>query len=103
MVVSVLESIMLICFGISWPVAVVKDIRSKTAKGKSIVFLIAILVGYISGIAGKICAYYINGVAITYVLALYIINLVVVSADLVITILNMRRDARALVARGAHG
>ncbi len=93
MVVSVLESVMLICFGISWPFSLAKDIRAKTAKGKSTVFLIAILVGYLAGIAGKICGHYLYDTKITYVLALYIINVCVVTADLVVTVINKKRDA----------
>lgn len=80
------EVFMLICFGISWPISVIKSIRSKSAEGKSVVFTCVITVGYICGIISKIAA---NNV--TYVLWLYVINLVIVLVDLVITIINKTR------------
>ena len=76
------EVFMLICFGISWPISVIKSIRSKSAEGKSVVFTCGITVGYICGIISKIAA---NNV--TYVLWL----LVIVLVDLLITIINKTR------------
>lgn len=45
---------MLICFGSSWPFAIYKSLQSKSAAGKSIVFLSLILAGYAFGIAYKL-------------------------------------------------
>lgn len=87
---SIFESIMLICFGISWPISVYKSITSKSTKGKSCVFIIAILIGYISGITGKIVGGNIN-----YVLALYILNFCVVSTDLVLYFRNRKLEKTA--------
>lgn len=84
---QIFECIMLICFGLSWPISVVKSIRSRSTKGKSVVFIVAIIVGYISGILGKI----VNG-QITYVLALYCLNLAVVSVDLMLYFINRRQE-----------
>ena len=67
--VTVFESIMLICFGLSWPISVYKSWTSKSTKGKSLIFTIAIIVGYIAGIAGKIVGGNFN-----YVFVLYLIN-----------------------------
>ncbi len=80
---EIFEVMMLICFGISWPISVIKSLRSKSTKGKSLVFTVVIILGYICGIASKIT----SGVA-TYVLWLYIINLVIVTADLIIGAIN---------------
>lgn len=85
--VEIFESVMLICFGISWPISVYKSITSRSAKGKSAVFMAAILFGYISGIAGKI-----TGGEINYVLALYVFNFVIVSIDLTLYFINKRRE-----------
>lgn len=82
------ETLMLICFGCSWPISVVKSYRSRTAKGKSVIFTYAIIVGYICGIAGKIA-----GETINYVLILYVLNLVMVTADLVLYYRNRRLDS----------
>ena len=50
----IFEIIMLICFGCSWPFAVAKTIRTKTVKGKSILFISLIFIGYIAGILYKL-------------------------------------------------
>ena len=90
--VTVLESIMLICFGISWPVSVYKSVTSKTTKGKSLVFMIAIIVGYLAGISGKIVGGNMN-----YVLVLYVINLLFVSVDFAFYFINRYREKMAEV------
>lgn len=84
---EILETLMLICFGLSWPISVVKAYNARTAKGKSIIFVIAIIAGYICGIGSKIFAGSIN-----YVLGLYILNLIMVSADLVLYFRNRALD-----------
>ena len=84
---EVLELIMLICFGLSWPIAVFKSIRSKSTKGKSLIFMLAILIGYIAGIAGKIIGNQIN-----FVLGVYCFNLFIVCVDLTIYFINKHRE-----------
>ncbi len=84
---EILETIMLICFGASWPISVLKNIRSKTAKSMSLQFILLIIVGYLAGIAGKI----ING-KINYVLVVYVINLLFVSVNLVVYFINKKHD-----------
>ena len=85
--VTILESVMLICFGISWPISVYKSATSKSTKGKSVFFTLAIIVGYIAGIAAKIVSGKIN-----YVLALYVFNLIVVNVDFVLFFINRKRE-----------
>ena len=63
---SVFEAGMLICFGASWPFAVMKTYKTKSVKGKSRLFLSLIIIGYIFGIINKI----INSV--DFVLWLYV-------------------------------
>ena len=84
---QIFEIIMLLCFGMSWPISVYKSIRSKSTKGKSAVFIIAIIIGYISGIIGKIVNHQLS-----YVVVLYLINLIVVSIDLALYCVNARRE-----------
>ncbi len=84
---QIFEFIMLICFGMSWPISVYKSITSKSTKGKSLVFILAIIVGYICGILGKVLSGQIN-----YVLGLYIFNLIVVSIDLVLYFINKHNE-----------
>jgi len=75
---SIFEVIMLLCFGISWPVSIAKTIRTKEVRGKSPVFLIIICLGYISGIIHKILY------SPDWVVYLYGLNLLLVTADCVL-------------------
>lgn len=84
---EILETVMLVCFGASWPISVLKNIRAKTAKSMSLQFILLIIIGYIAGIAGKI----MNG-NINYVLIVYAINLLFVSVNLVVYFINKRYD-----------
>lgn len=88
---EILEVIMLICFGISWPISVCKSIRSRSTSGKSVIFMLAIIVGYIAGIASKIVGDQIN-----YVLFMYALNLLMVSVDLAVYFVNKNRESKQL-------
>ena len=92
--ITVCETIMLICFGLSWPISVYKSFTSKSTKGKSIIFTIAIMLGYLAGITGKIVGGNLN-----YVFALYIVNLVFVSVDFALYFINRHREHTAEHAR----
>ena len=73
--ISFFEAIMLVCFGLAWPLNIIKSLRTKSTKGKSVFFLIVILVGYVAGITHKIL--YSRNI----VLVLYCINFIMVSID----------------------
>ena len=85
--VQVFEMIMLVCFGLSWPFNIAKSIRSRTAKGKSVLFEIMIIIGYLCGVTGKLI-----GGNITYVLAFYALDILLVSTDLILTFRNRKLD-----------
>ena len=87
---QIFEVLMIVCFGLSWPFNIVKSWNAKTAKGKSLLFEVCILLGYICGIAGK----FITG-NITYVLIAYVINVVMVTVDILLTLRNMALDKMA--------
>ena len=91
-VALVLEVVMMILFGFSWPFNVIKSYKSRTAKGKSLQFLIIIIVGYIAGITGKILTFDAGEWLKWLALSVYIINLTMVSADLVLYVRNTRLD-----------
>ena len=84
------ETIMLICFGLSWPFNIAKSLKSRTAKGKSLQFEICIVIGYLFGIAGK----FISG-NVTYVLAVYVLDVLMVLTDIILTLRNMALDRLA--------
>ena len=87
---QIFEVLMIICFGVSWPFNIAKSWNAKTAKGKSLLFELCILVGYLCGIAGK----FITG-NVTYVLIAYVINVVMVTVDILLTLRNMALDKLA--------
>lgn len=78
---------MVICFGISWPVNIAKSIKSKTAKGKSLVFLFFVLLGYICAVCGKIISDNIS-----WVFWFYVVNMIMVSLDIFMYFINRKRD-----------
>ncbi len=83
------EMLMVVAFGISWPMNIVKSLRSKTAKGRSVAFTLLILVGYVCGIVSKL----ISDKGLTYVFVFYVLNLIMVSIDLGLYFRNRRLDA----------
>ena len=88
---EILEIIMIVLFGVSWPANVIKSYKSRTTKGKSLLFLILIFLGYISGIVSKVC--FLGGK--WYVIFFYCLNLCMVGADLVLYYRNYRLDKKA--------
>ena len=91
-----LEITMIVSFGASWPLNVIKSWKSRTAKGKSLPFLCLIFFGYIAGIISTfVNADYMAAFADKwYVLFFYILNLVMVGADLVLYARNYRLDKK---------
>jgi len=89
-VATFLEALMLICFGISWPVNAWKAWQARTARGTSAMFLALITLGYISGISAKFV-----GHNITWVLGVYIFNLLALIANWLIYLRNKRLDAQS--------
>mgnify|MGYP006996084339 CR=1 FL=1 len=87
---EIFEMFMLICFGLSWPMSVIKNIRAKTARSMSLPFTLLIITGYISGITAKIISCQIN-----FVLTIYLINLAIVSINVIVYFINRRYDRLA--------
>jgi formate hydrogenlyase subunit 3/multisubunit Na+/H+ antiporter MnhD subunit len=88
---SALEALMVVCFGISWPLSIYKSWNSQSTKGKSGIFLGFIILGYLAGIISKLLA---NN--ITYVFYFYLVNLVMVTADLLLFFRNTRIEKESL-------
>ena len=93
---SILETVMLVCFGFSWPLNVMKAYKAKTAKGTSLPFILLIVAGFIAGITAKVITDQIN-----YVLIAYIVNLAIVSLNIVIYFRNVSLDKKRLQELGA--
>ena len=75
---EILEIMMILSFGFSWPLNVMKTYKSKSTKGKSFAFLCCIFFGYICGIAAKLLADSFKW----YVLFFYVLNFILVGTDL---------------------
>lgn len=84
---SVFEIIMLLCFAAAWPASIHKSYKSRTAKGKSVIFLIILLVGYVMGMMNKLFYHYDN------VIFMYMINFGLVFTDMVLYFRNRKLDA----------
>jgi len=85
------EIVMIVCFGFSWPMNVIKSYRARTTKGKSLAFLLLISTGYVFGIIGKI----ISGSFKWYVMFFYVLNLCMVLTDVAMYVRNYRLDKQA--------
>ena len=85
---EILEIIMIVSFGASWPLNVIKSYKARTAKGKSLGFLLLIFFGYIAGITSKL----VSPAYKWYVLFFYVLNLVMVGADLILYVRNKKLD-----------
>ena len=73
---SIFEATMLICFGAAWPISIYKSWKSKSNEGKSLFFMIIILVGYLSGVLHKIIYNF------DFIVWLYVLNLLMVIFDI---------------------
>ena len=91
---AVLEAVMLVCFGLSWPINALKAWKSRTAVGTSWAFLALITFGYVAGIAAKFA-----GGTVNWVLVVYFINLAALVANWLVFARNKSLDARR---REAH-
>lgn len=91
---ELLEITMIVSFGASWPLNVIKSYKSRTTKGKSLAFLLLIFFGYIAGIASKFTndAYMQSFSQKWYVLFFYVLNLIMVGADLILYFRNRKLD-----------
>ena len=91
------EIIMIVSFGASWPLNLMKSYKARTTKGKSLAFLCLILFGYVAGITSKFLneAYMASFASKWYVLFFYVLNFLMVFADLLMYVRNYRLDQRA--------
>ena len=83
------EAGMLVCFGFSWPINVVKAYKARTAKSTSLAFIFLIIIGYVLGISAKLINHQFN-----YVLAVYILNLVIVLSNIMVYFRNRALDKK---------
>ncbi len=98
---SIMEMLMVVCFGISWPLNIAKAWKAGTARGTSVLFYFFIWIGYIFAIIGKfaLIAYHAPQpwyVTVRwYVMFFYVLNTVMVSGGILIYYRNKALDRKA--------
>lgn len=87
---SILEAAMVICFGLSWPLSIIRSYRARSTKGKSLLFMIFIDIGYFCGVAAKLLSH-------TYNLAFYFYfpNIIMVTTDIILYFRNRGLEKNA--------
>lgn len=83
---GIFEFLMLVCFGASWPFSIIKSLRSKSTKGKSLMFMTLIELGYVFGIIHKLLYSY------NWVIWMYITLFLVVAFDIALYFRNRRLE-----------
>ena len=91
---ELLEILMIVSFGASWPLNVIKSYKARTTKGKSLAFLLLIFFGYVAGITSKLvnADYMANFASKWYVLFFYVLNFIMVGADIIMYARNLKLD-----------
>ena len=100
---SIMEALMVVCFGLSWPLNIAKAWKSRSTKGMSLLFYVLIWTGYVFAVIGKLVSiYYYVHVAGTasswtevvrwYVMFFYVVNLLMLSVGILIYFRNARLE-----------
>ena len=99
---DLLEALMILCFGLSWPISIRKSWVSRTAKGKSLFFEFFIWIGYIFGIARKIILWQqaiTTGTTLDWLFYLswffYVLNILEITVDMALYFRNVKLDKAA--------
>ena len=95
MIAEILETVMILAFGLSWPLSIYKSVKSRTAKGKSLQFEIFIWLGYIAGIVMKCIQFFVIGKSgPIFVLSwvFYCLNFIEITIDMLLYFRNVKLD-----------
>jgi len=96
-----MEMLMMICFGLSWPMNIRKAWKAKSTKGTSLFFYSFIWIGYMVGIISKFILIHEASplpwydTVPWYVLFFYILNIAMVTAGIFIYFRNRKLDRSA--------
>ena len=95
MITDLIEAVMILCFGLSWPISIRKSWVSRTAKGKSLFFECFIWIGYVFGIARKFMQLGM-GVETSWLFYLawffYFLNIAEITIDIILYFRNLKLD-----------
>ena len=103
---DLLEALMILCFGLSWPISIHKSYVSRTARGKSLFFEVFLWIGYVFGIVRKILLWSeAGGAGLNFLFylswAFYMINITEITIDMLLYIRNSRLDRLAEQGKAA--
>ena len=93
-IASFMEMMMVVCFGVSWPLNIVKAWKARSTKGISLLFYSFILAGYIFALIGKcvLIRYYAPApwyeTVHWYVMFFYVLNTLMVATGVGIWVRN---------------
>lgn len=96
--IDLFEALTIFCFGLSWPISIRKSWVSRTAKGKSVLFEVILLIGYFVGIVRKVLQLTCmdaSGFLFFLGFAFYIINSIAISIDIGLYFRNKKLDEAA--------
>lgn len=92
-IVQLCEIGMLVAFGFSWPFNIAKSWRSRTAKGKSVLFEFVVIFGYLVGLLGKFVILHRTGV-LPWATWFYLADIAMVAIDVVLYYRNTALDRK---------
>lgn len=98
--VSIMEMMMVVLFGISWPLNIIKAWKSRTAKGISLMFYLFIWLGYLFALTGKFTLIHNNApqpwyeTVHWYVMFFYVLNILMVTVGIAIYFRNRMLDSK---------
>ncbi|MBQ6547629.1 MAG: hypothetical protein IJL79_01645 [Candidatus Methanomethylophilaceae archaeon] len=84
---------MLLCFAFAWPFSIYKLYKTKSTKGKSILFSMVVMLGYVFGIANKLVSNDVN-----HVMFFYFLDLGLVLIDSMLYFRNLHYENKASMA-----
>lgn len=106
--ISIMETLMVVLFGLSWPVNIMKAWKARTAKGTSVMFYAFIWFGYIFALIGKFALIMQHSpepwyhTVHWYVMFFYILNIVMVSIGILIYFRNSILDSKRIKEDVSH-
>lgn len=93
---DLLEAMMILCFGLSWPISIRKSWVSRTAKGKSLFFECFLWIGYVFGIARKFLLWGAAEGSLGWLFylswAFYCLNIIEITIDMLLYFRNVKLD-----------
>ena len=86
---ELLELLMLLAFGCSWPFAIWRTCKAKRVDGKSLHFMMIVIFGYVCGIA----AHLVEGTKL-WLCAVYLVDICLVATDLSLYFHYSRKNSK---------